>query len=136
MTVYGIKNCDTVKKARKWLEQRDIAHQFHDFRADGIAASEIESWFGRGAPVALVNKRSTSWKQLDAEQRTVVEGILASISPDQSELSGLAKTKAKQLAKILAQNPTLIKRPVLLSASKTAAPKVGFSEASYKAQFS
>ena len=92
-TLYGIKNCDTVKKARKWLDQNGIAYQFHDFRTDGLTP-ELLQHFADGLDwTKLLNRSSTSWRQLSAEQ--------------QSELT---PEKAMQL---MLATPTLIKRPIL-----------------------
>ena len=108
-TLYGIKNCDTVKKARKWLEAHDVAYQFHDFRAEGLNADIIENWFEAVNWETLVNKRSTTWRQLDDAQK-----------------NDLNEQSAKGL---LLENLTLIKRPVL---DNGASIVVGFSEESYQ----
>ena len=92
-TIYGISNCDTVKKARKWLEQEGVEHQFHDFRKDGINADQVSQWLTTLGWEALINKRSTTWKQLDEASRQQLNDQTA-------------------VALILA-NPTLIKRPLL-----------------------
>ena len=108
ITLYGIKNCDTVKKARKWLEQHHIEHQFHDFRADGLEATKLSGWLKELGSETLINKRSTTWKQLsDAEKEKILAGDALDIA--------------------LAQ-PTLIKRPVLETPTGVI---VGYSEKSY-----
>ncbi len=92
-TLYGIKNCDTVKKARKWLDENTIAYQFHDFRTDGLDSkllSKLEASLGWEN---MLNRRSTSWRQLDDKQK-----------------GNLSSTKAITL---MLETPTLIKRPVL-----------------------
>jgi arsenate reductase len=109
MIVYGIKNCDTVKKARRWLEQHDIAYQFHDFRSDGLDEATVDQWLKTLDWEQLLNKRSTSWRQLSDQQR-----------------DGLTEQKAKQL--ILA-NPTLIKRPVISANGRL---WLGFNESQYQ----
>ncbi len=93
ITLYGIKNCDTVKKARKWLETQGIEHSFHDFREDGLERTQVATWLADLGWETLVNRRSTSWKALTPEQR---EGM----------------DDAAALEAIIAQ-PTLIKRPLL-----------------------
>lgn len=108
-TLYGIKNCDTVKKARKWLESQGIEYQFHDFRVDGLTAEIIEQWFKAVDWESLVNKRSTTWRQLDDAQKE-----------DLNEQSA---------ASLLLENPTLIKRPVLDNGISIL---VGFSEENYQ----
>lgn len=93
MILYGIPNCDTVKKARKYLDEHQIDYRFHDFKKDGLSQETIQAWLELQPIEVLVNKRSTSWKQLTDDQKT---GLM-----DQSDLS------------VLSDMPTLIKRPVL-----------------------
>ncbi len=113
ITLYGIKNCDTVKKARKWLEQQGIEYAFHDFRDDGLDKESVSAWLAELGWETLVNRRSTSWKALSPEQR---EGMNA----------------ASALDAILEQ-PTLIKRPLLDTGHQR---HTGFSAASYQDIFS
>ncbi len=92
-TLYGIKNCDTVKKARNWLDQNGITYRFHDFRTDGLTP-ELLQHFAAGLDWnKLLNRCSISWRQLSAEQQ-----------------ADLTSEKAMQL---MLANPTLIKRPIL-----------------------
>jgi arsenate reductase (glutaredoxin) len=93
VVLYGIKNCDTCKKARKWLEQNGIEHRFHDFRIDGLTEAQLKDFVQRLGWEKLLNKSSTSWRQLSSEQ--------------QADLN-----EAKVIQLMLA-TPTLIKRPVL-----------------------
>lgn len=111
-TLYGIKNCDTVKKARTWLEARGVAYTFHDLRADGLSKAELSRWVTALGWEALLNKRSTTWRQLDPSQQ-----------------AGLNQDKAISL---MLEHPTLIKRPVLNHAG---ACHVGFKAADYAALF-
>ena len=97
-TLYGIKNCDTCKKARKWLDENAIAYQFHDFRADGLTLVQLNDFVVRADWNTLLNRSSTSWRQLSAEQ--------------QSDL-----TLEKALLLML-NTPTLIKRPILDTGDK------------------
>jgi len=97
-TLYGIKNCDTVKKARNWLDQNNIAYRFHDFRTDGLAPELLEHFANHLGWNKLLNRSSTSWRQLSAEQQ-----------------SNLTQEKAIQL---MLTTPTLIKRPVLDTGDK------------------
>ena len=99
LTLYGIKNCDTVKKARQWLDTQGIEYRFHDFRKDGLDLSLLERWETELGWEALLNKRGTSWRKLEESQR---EGV----------------DRAKALMLMLAQ-PSLIKRPVLETGTKT-----------------
>jgi arsenate reductase (glutaredoxin) len=110
-TLYGIKNCDTVKKARKWLEQHQVDYQFHDLRDDGLTEAQAQAWF-QELGEALVNKRSTTWKQLSPAQQ--------------------AKANSAPAA-LLAQHPTLVKRPLLDTGSVR---RVGFDAAAYTKLFS
>jgi len=92
-TLYGIKNCDTVKKARKWLEENGIDYRFHDFREDGLTTELLNHFAANVDWNTLLNRSSTSWRQLSDEQK-----------------SDLSQDKAIQL---MLKTPTLIKRPVL-----------------------
>lgn len=92
-TLYGIKNCDTVKKARQWLDQHGIEYRFHDFRGDGLEEKLAQKWLDEIGLDTLLNKRGTTWKQLDENLR--------------------AQVNAKNAGALLVEHPTLIKRPVL-----------------------
>lgn len=109
MILYGIPNCDTVKKARKWLEQHKVDYTFHDFRKDGLQAPLVESWLGQVGVDTLLNRRGTTWRQLDNEEK---QGL--------DEQSVVA---------LLLAHPTLIKRPVLVSGNGVL---VGFDEDSWQ----
>lgn len=93
--LYGIKNCDTVKKARVWLEQHNIDYQFHDYRVDGISLELLNQFEKKLGWEVLLNKRSTTWRELSDRQK-------ADLNP------------AAALQLLLA-HPTLIKRPILAS---------------------
>lgn len=93
ITLYGIPNCDTVKKARVWLEGRSIAYVFHDFRAQGLEADRLQQWIGKVGWEKLLNKASTTFRAL----------------PD-GDKQGLDAQKAEAL---MLAHPTMIKRPVL-----------------------
>jgi len=97
-TLYGIKNCDTVKKARTWLDQNGISYRFHDFRTDGLTPELLQHFADGSDWTKLLNRSSTSWRQLSAEQQ-----------------SDLTQEKAMQL---MLTTPTLIKRPVLDTGNK------------------
>ncbi len=81
ITLYGIKNCDTVKKARRWLELHGIEFAFHDFREDGLEPDQAAKWLAELGWETLVNKRSTTWKALSPEQRESMsdESALAAV---------------------------------------------------------
>lgn len=108
-TLYGIKNCDTVKKARNWLEQHQIDYRFHDYRQDGLDIELLQTFEAQLGWEALLNKRSTSWRQLDAAQKTA-----------------LSRDSVLQL---LLDTPTLIKRPILMDAEQCL---IGFSSSRYE----
>ena len=111
-TLYGIKNCDTVKKARSWLDANNIPYKFHDFRVDDISEAQVKSWIKELGLETLVNKRSTTWKELD-------ESIKAGFN------------EATALNTIL-PSPTLIKRPLL---DTGASKHLGFKESDYAKLF-
>lgn len=108
MILYGILNCDSVKQARKALEGNQIDYQFHDFKKQGINVETIQSWLAKQPLEKIVNKRSTSWKQLCDEQKA-------------SLLSGNLT--------VLTEMPTLIKRPVLVTDDTV---HLGFDEVFYQ----
>lgn len=108
ITLYGIKNCDTVKKARKWLELHGVDYQFHDFREDGLDKAAVKEWLAELGWENLVNKRSTSWKALGEDTRQNMGADSA-------------------LVEIMKQ-PTLIKRPLLDTGQERF---TGFSAADY-----
>jgi len=91
--MYGITNCDTIKKARVWLEGRDVAYRFHDYRAEGIEPERLNGWVGKVGWEILLNKASTTFRELSDKEKEALDE---------------KKAKALMLAK-----PTMIKRPVL-----------------------
>ncbi|HEY9579356.1 MAG TPA: ArsC family reductase [Rhizorhapis sp.] len=93
ITMYGIKNCDTIKKARNWLDSHEIAYDFHDYKVIGIDAARLDSWMRLAGWEVLLNKAGTTFRKL----------------PD-ADKAGLDAEKAKAL--MIAQ-PSMIKRPVL-----------------------
>ena len=94
MQLYGISNCDTVKRARAWLAERGATHRFHDFKKAGVPAAALEAWVAALGWEALLNRRGTTWRQLDAATQAAVVDA------------------AKACALMLAQ-PSVIKRPVV-----------------------
>lgn len=112
MTLFGIKNCDTVRKARKWLESEKINVTFHDFRDDGLSREQLTTWVDTLGWEAVLNKRSTSFRALTYEQKNTLD-----------------QNKAIDL--MLAM-PTLIKRPVLVQAKGIL---LGFKAQDYQAWF-
>ncbi len=108
--LYGIKNCDSVKKARAWLDQQQLEYQFHDFRTDGLTATLLNDFVQRSDWQQLLNRRSTTWKELP-----------------QSARDDLDLDKACNL---MLANPTLIKRPVLQTGDQLL---IGFDPVQYNA---
>ena len=107
LIVYGIPNCDTVKKARRWLDERGADYRFHDFRKDGLTSEIVDKWMTKVPWDRLVNKRGTTWRKLSAEERQI------------SDESG---AKSVMLA-----HPSVIKRPVFDVGGQKIV--VGFSKA-------
>ncbi len=93
ITLYGIKNCDTVKKARKWLDMHGVDYQYHDFRENGLDEESVSAWIDELGWQNLLNRRSTSWKALDEQTRLNMDEARA--------------------RKAVLLHPTLIKRPLL-----------------------
>ena len=75
--IYGIKNCDTVKKALKWLEAEEVDHTFHDFRRDGLDEELLQTWIDAVGWKILLNKRGTTFRNLLDDQKTHVDEISA-----------------------------------------------------------
>ena len=96
LVLFGIQNCDQVRKAKSWLTANAITFTFHDFRVAGVSQELLDSWLVHLPWDSLINRRGTTWRQLSEEQR---KGVV-----DQASASTL-----------LLANPTLIKRPVVIS---------------------
>jgi len=109
--VFGIKNCDTMKKAFAWLTENGVAYEFIDYKKTGVAEAHLPDWNARAGWEVLLNKRGLMWKKLSEAERTDV-----------------GEAKALQL---MAQYPALIKRPVLDTGSKLL---IGFSPENYTEQ--
>lgn len=71
-TLYGIPNCDTVKKARAWLTEHGVAHTFHDFKKQGVPAAALDRWLQAAGWDTVINRKGTTWRQLDEDTRTGV----------------------------------------------------------------
>jgi len=72
MKVYGIKNCDTVKKSLKWLDDNGVKYEFHDYKKSGISKEKLAEWSGKVGYEVLLNKKGTTWKKLEPEQQNGV----------------------------------------------------------------
>ena len=112
VVLYGIKNCDTIKKARQWLTQNKIEYQFHDFRVDGISNVLIESWLTQVDWEILLNRRGTTWRKLTNAKQD--------------------ETDKNNCSDLMCSEPTLIKRPVLAYENKF---YVGFKPENYEGIF-
>jgi arsenate reductase (glutaredoxin) len=115
LTVYGIPNCDTIKKARTWLDKNNVAYTFHDYRKDGISKEKIGQWFKELPWDKVLNKNSTTWKELSEEEKAKV-------------------TDPKAAAVLLADHTSAIKRPLIEDASGKAV-QIGFSEKDFTEKF-
>ena len=111
-TIHGIPNCDTMKKARAWLEARGVAHAFHDYRRDGLPPGLLESWVARLGWEVLLNRAGTTFRKLPETAR-----------------EGLDEARAIELMRA---HPALIKRPVLVAGDRLL---VGFKPETYAAAF-
>jgi Spx/MgsR family transcriptional regulator len=109
LTLFGIPNCDTVKKARAWLTARGIEYRFHDFRRDGLPEPLLRGWVAELGWEALLNRKGTTWRKLPPEQR-----------------DGLDQDGAIRLMLAL---PSIIRRPVLDTGGTL---HLGFSEPRYQ----
>jgi len=112
ITLYGISNCDTVRKARRWLDSQAVAYRFHDYRKDGLSAPQLDAWCDELGWENLLNRRGTTWRQLPETER---EGV----------------DRQRAVALMLAQ-PAMIKRPLLDLGNVR---KLGFTEADYATYF-
>ena len=110
ITVYGLKNCDTCRKARKFLEAEGMEHRFHDLRADGLEAKDLKKWVSAVGWEVLLNRRGTTWRGLPEKDK---EGV------GQAEAT-----------KLMLAHPALIKRPVFEHAGGVT---VGFGAAEREA---
>lgn len=111
MTVYGIKNCNTVKSALDWLKKHKVEFEFHDYKSKGITEAKLKEWSRQVGWESLVNKRGTTWRQLDEETQASVK----------NEKSAIALMKEKT---------SVIKRPLIERDGKVVA--LGFDEKEYK----
>ncbi|MDO8902949.1 ArsC family reductase [Hydrogenophaga sp.] len=114
ITVYGIPNCDTVKKARTWLTQHGIAHQFHDFKKQGVPEAELDQWLSALGWEPLVNRKGTTWRKLDESTRESV-------------------TDATSARALMLAQPSVIKRPVVhWQTARPSSLTVGFDPAEWQ----
>lgn len=112
LEIYGIKQCDTCRKALKWLDGQGIHYQWTDLRQAPVEASKLDQWWQALGP-AMVNRRSTTWRQLDAERQR--------LDDDRAAVA------------LVAEYPTLIKRPLVQWADGIT---VGFDESGWRERLS
>ena len=112
INVYGIPNCDTVKKARAWLTEHGVEHHFLDFKKQGVPEAELDRWLAAVGWESVINRKGTTWRQLDETMRAGVTDV--------------ASARAVALA-----NPSVIKRPVV---QWTDGITVGFDAAAWQAR--
>ena len=93
VTIHGLAACDTTRAARKWLDAKKIAHRFHDVREDGLTKPLVESWVKQLGWEKVLNKASTTWRELPEKEKAGVD--------------------EKKAVMLLLAHPTLVKRPVL-----------------------
>jgi len=111
-TLYGIGNCDTVRKARRWLEARGIEYRFHDVRKDGLSRAMIRSWLEQLDWQDLINTRGTTWRKLSGGEKTALHEPAA--------------------IELMLEHPAIIKRPLLEHDGEYL---LGFGEAEYAQVF-
>lgn len=107
--MYGIPNCDTIKKARKWLEANDVDYTFHDYKKSGVPEKNLKQWVKKVGWKTLLNQRGTTWRKIDD-----------SVKQNIDEATSI---------KIMINNSSIIKRPILEFGAQLL---VGFKEAEYK----
>ncbi len=93
ITIFGIRNCDTIRKTLRWFDEQGIDYTFHDYKKAGIDEETLRRWIGRVGWEVLVNRRGTTWRKLPADVRETID-----------EASAIA---------LMMENPSLIKRPVV-----------------------
>jgi arsenate reductase (glutaredoxin) len=113
VTIYGIRNCDTMKKARDWLDRHGISYRFHDYKTEGIDRAHLEAWSSEAGWDVVLNRTGTTFRALPDDQRASL-------------------TEEKAIDLMLAQ-PSMIKRPVLETDGKLS---IGFRPDDYASLFS
>ncbi|MEO8174746.1 MAG: ArsC family reductase [Sediminibacterium sp.] len=113
-TIYGIPNCDTVQKVIKWFNESKILYEFHDYKKSGISAAKLKTWCDQVGWEILLNKRGTTWKELDAKTQATINNEKAAI-------------------KLMVENTSSIKRPVIEKGEKVIT--VGFNAPAYETLF-
>lgn len=113
MKVYGIPNCNTVKKAVTWLAENDLAYEFHDFKKKGVTVDQLNQWCDRFGWETVLNKKGTTWKKLSVEEQSLV-------------------VDQKSAVAVMVANTSAIKRPVVEEDGKPVL--ISFNEEAYAAE--
>lgn len=113
ITVYGIPNCDTIKKTLNWFKQHGMKIEFHDYKKEGVAKEKLADWINKVGMEIILNKRSTTWRELPLTTQQKITSNTAAI-------------------KLMIENTSLIKRPVIEIGDKLL---VGYDEAALVKQF-
>jgi len=114
MTLYGIKNCNTVKSAVEWLKKKKVEFDFHDYKTKGITGEKLKEWSKQVGWENLVNKRGTTWRQLDPDTQKTITNEKAAIA-------------------LMKEKTSVIKRPLIEKDGKVVA--LGFDEEAYRKTF-
>lgn len=109
--LYGIPNCDTVKKARTWLAEQGVDFEFHDFKKQGLSAAQVQNWLAQSSWEQLLNRKGMTWRNL-------------------SEAEKAAVSDAASAQKLMLEKTSVIKRPILEQDGKVL--HIGFDAAAYK----
>jgi arsenate reductase len=107
--IYGIPNCDTMKKSRRWLEANGIEYDFHDYKKLGVPEKNLKNWVKQTGWETILNKRGTTWRKLDDDLKDNIDEAAA--------------------IQVMLNNPSIIKRPILESGKLLL---IGFDEDQYK----
>ena len=110
MKVYGIKNCDTVKKARKFLNEAGVGHEFHDYKKEGVDPGKLEQFVAEFGWEAVLNRRGTSWRKLDDDIKDAVTDAAGAIA-------------------VMCENTSTIKRPIVEGETRNF---IGFDPVAWK----
>ena len=111
MQLFGIPNCSTVKKARDWLTQNNVAYEFHDFKKNGVSHALLENWLSQMPWEKLVNRAGMTWRNLSDNEKAAVKDMHSALD-------------------LMLEKSSVIKRPVLVKDGKIIS--LGFTEATYK----
>lgn len=114
MVLFGIPNCNTVKKATEWLKENNIPYTFHNYKKEGINPATLKNWSSQVGWQILVNKKGTTWRGLE-------------------DATQAATTDQKKAIEVMIQNPSIIKRPVIETDGRILA--IGFDEEKYRSAF-